>query len=446
MENQKMLEKGSFSKLFLNMCVPTIVIMLVVVLYNMTDTYFIGKTNDPYKIAAISICAPIFSILSGLGTLLGSGGCTIISIFLGQKKVDKIRQVTSFCFYGSIVLGVLFFIILRINLDWICIQIGANTDTLDYVKGYLSIVSCFAPILLFTNVFMNLIRADGAAKQSLIANGLGTLVNVVLDPIFILGFHLDVIGAGIATVIGNIVSALYILYYILNKQKYFSLSTKHFSLNKEILLPTCTLGLPLACSTILMACSNMFMNQILMSYGTIAVAANGVSSKANMLISMILMGICTGLQPAISYNYGANNKDRIHEIIKKIGILVVGVGSILMILCLVFQEQFVYLFIQNQEVVSLAKKMLVASILSGPIYGLYQLETTYLQSTQKALSSTFLSLLNKGIIYIPVMILLNLKFGLFGIFYTIPITDTISFLIGLLLCTKKGGSIKYSMS
>lgn len=437
MENQNMLEKGSFSKLFMNMCVPTIVIMLVMVVYNMTDTYFIGKTNDPYKIAAISLCAPVFSILSGLGTLLGSGGCTIISILLGQKNMNKIKNVTSFCFYGAILLGIFFSILLLLNLDWIAVQIGANTDTLTYVKDYLKIVACFAPILLFTNIFMNLIRADGAAKQSLISNMLGTLVNVILDPILILVFHLDVAGAAIATVIGNLVSAMYILYYVLKKQKCFSLSIKDFTLKKETIFPVLTLGLPLACSTILMACSTMFMNQILMSYGTLVVAANGVSSKANMLISMILMGICTGLQPAISFNYGANNLKRMHEIIKKIGILVVGIGCVLTIGCFIFQEQFVYLFIQNKEVVSLAQKMLVASILSGPIYGLYQLETTYLQSTQKAFSSTVLSLLNKGLVYVPVMILLNLNFGLFGIFYTVPITDTISFLIGIPLCVKK---------
>lgn len=437
MENQNMLEKGSFSKLFMNMCVPTIVIMLVMVVYNMTDTYFIGKTNDPYKIAAISLCAPVFSILSGLGTLLGSGGCTIISILLGQKNMNKIKNVTSFCFYGAILLGIFFSILFLLNLDWIAVQIGANTDTLTYVKDYLKIVACFAPILLFTNIFMNLIRADGAAKQSLISNMLGTLVNVILDPILILVFHLDVAGAAIATVIGNLVSAMYILYYVLKKQKCFSLSIKDFTLKKETIFPVLTLGLPLACSTILMACSTMFMNQILMSYGTLVVAANGVSSKANMLISMILMGICTGLQPAISFNYGANNLKRMHEIIKKIGILVVGIGCVLTIGCFIFQEQFVYLFIQNKEVVSLAQKMLVASILSGPIYGLYQLETTYLQSTQKAFSSTVLSLLNKGLVYVPVMILLNLNFGLFGIFYTVPITDTISFLIGIPLCVKK---------
>ncbi len=437
MENQNMLEKGSFSKLFMNMCVPTIVIMLVMVVYNMTDTYFIGKTNDPYKIAAISLCAPVFSILSGLGTLLGSGGCTIISILLGQKNMNKIKNVTSFCFYGAILLGIFFSILLLLNLDWIAVQIGANTDTLTYVKDYLKIVACFAPILLFTNIFMNLIRADGAAKQSLISNMLGTLVNVILDPILILVFHLDVAGAAIATVIGNLVSAMYILYYVLKKQKCFSLSFKDFTLKKETVFPVLTLGLPLACSTILMACSTMFMNQILMSYGTLVVAANGVSSKANMLISMILMGICTGLQPAVSFNYGANNLKRMHEIIKKIGILVVGIGCVLTIGCLIFQEKFVYLFIQNEEVVSLAQKMLVASILSGPIYGLYQLETTYLQSTQKAFSSTVLSLLNKGLVYVPVMILLNLNFGLFGIFYTVPITDTISFLIGIPLCVKK---------
>lgn len=434
MENQEMMEKGSFKKLFLKMCIPTIIIMLVMVIYNMTDTFFIGKTNDPYKIAAISLCAPIFSILSGLGTLLGSGGCTVIAVSLGEKNFDKIKHITSFCFYGALVLGLLFCVGLNMNLDKVSMLIGADADTLGYASSYLRIIAIGSPIIMFTNIFMNLIRADGAAAQSMIANLLGTVVNVVLDPIFILIFHMDVAGAAIATVIGNIVSAIYILYYVVKKQKQFSLSFKDFTLKKDIVLPVLTLGLPLACSTILMSCSSMMMNNVLVSYGSIVVAANGVASKVNMVISMVAMGICMGLQPAVSYSFGAKNNKRMYHILKNMGILTVVVGSVLTVICFIFRNQFVCAFIKNEEVVSIAITMLTISLISGPLYGLYQLETTFLQSTQNAKASTFLSLLNKGIVYIPVMYALNAAFGLHGVFFTVPVTDITSLIIGAIIC------------
>lgn len=200
-QNETMLREGSYRKLFLNLCLPTVIIMIVMVIYNMADIFFIGQAGDPQMIAAVSLCGPLFSVLSGLGTLLGSGGCTAISLALGREERTVIHRITSLCFYGSIVIGTLFLSIILLRLDHMAMLIGADETTLLHTKDYLRIIGMGAPVILFSNVFMNLIRADGAAKASMIANLLGTALNVALDPLFILVFGWGVSGAAFAMII-----------------------------------------------------------------------------------------------------------------------------------------------------------------------------------------------------------------------------------------------------
>ncbi len=435
-KNEQILKEGSFRKMVTNLCVPTIVIMLVMVLYNMADTYFIGKTGDPCKIAAVSLCGPIFSILSGLGTLLGSGGCTAVSLAFGKKEFDKIRAYSSMCCYGALTMGLSFAGAVLINAPAISDAIGANADTMSDTCTYLRILAIGGPVILFGNVFNNLIRADGSAKQSMLANGLGTIVNIILDPILILGFHLDVAGAAIATVLGNVVTCLYLLWYIAQKNSIFSLHIKDFSLKREIVFPVVTLGFPMACSTILMSISHMVMNQMLAGYGSVAVAANGVAGKVSMVVSMTAMGICMGMQPAISYNCGAGNYKRLYWIIKKLGIMTVVVGSILTAGCVVGRTYLVAAFIDHAQVIELGEKMVAVSMVIGPFYGLYQLCTTFLQSTGKASYATLVAVLNKGLIYLPLLLIFNSLWGLNGVIYTAPVTDMLSLLVGAGLCIR----------
>lgn len=430
-KNQKMLEEASFSKLLLNLCLPTILIMLVMVVYNMADTFFIGQTGDPVKIAAISLCAPLFSILSGLGTLLGSGGCTSISLALGKKETARIKAYTSLCCCGSLLIGFLFLLIVLLAIKPISLALGADEDTLSLTCSYLHIIALGAPAILFNNVFANIIRADGAAKESMIANILGTLSNIGLDALFILVFSWDVAGAALATVLGNLISCCYLLYYILKKQPAFSLHPKFLSLKKEILLPVTTLGLPLSCSTLLMSISSMISNRLMMSYGPIALAAQGVAGKIGMLLSMLAMGVCMGMQPAISYNCGRGSRERMNRILRSTGIFTVILGTILTTICFFARNRIIMAFIDNAQVISHGQIKVLASIITGPFYGLYQLCQTFLQSTGKASYATLVALLDKGLFYLPMLLLLNHFFGLYGIAFTGAATLVFSLAAGV---------------
>jgi len=434
--NEEMLEKGSFAGLLLKLCLPTIVIMLVMVVYNMADTFFIGQTGDPTKIAALSLCSPMFSILSGLGTLFGSGGCTMISLALGKKEYERIKSCTSLCFLGSLVLGFLFLFVTLFALKPISLALGADADTLAAASAYLRIIALGAPLILFNNVFTNLIRADGAAVESMICNGLGTVSNILLDALFILVFSWDVEGAALATVIGNGISCIYLFYYILKKQKAFSLNLKHVCLKKEIVLPIVTLGLPLACSTLLMSFSQMFSNRLMISYGATALAAQGVAGKIGMLLSMLAMGVCMGLQPAISYSYASGNRKRLFSIIRNTGIFTVILGLALSIVCFLFRNPLIAIFIDNPEVVATGQIMVFASLLTGPFYGLYQLCQTFLQATGKASYATLIATLDKGIFFLPILFVMNHLFGMYGIAFSSAVTLLFSLVTGIILSLK----------
>lgn len=430
-ENQKVLENGSYGKLLLSLSLPAVVIMIVMIVYNMADTIFIGRTGDPAKIAALSLCAPVFTILSGIGTLLGNGGCTCISLALGKNDTANIKKYSSFCCYGSLILGLLYLMIVNALLTPICHLLGADADTLSYTMEYLRIITLGAPFILFNNVFANVIRCDGAAKESMITNCLGTFSNILLDALFILGFHWDVTGAALATVLGNCISCAYIIYYIVKKQPLLSLRFRDFPKELSVMTSVLSLGLPMAFSTTLNSISSIIANRMVISYGAVALAAQGVSGKIGMLFTMLSMGICMGLQPAISYNHGKGNHKRTNGIIRNTAIFTFCLGLCLTVICYLNRTSLISMFIKDDQVIAYGQTFLLASIITGPFYGFYQLCQTYLQSTGKASYASLVALLDKGLFYLPLLFLLSRLFGLYGIIYTGAVTLFLSLAVGI---------------
>ena len=436
MKNETMMREAPMRIVLLKMCVPSIVIMLVVVVYNMTDIFFIGKTGVPAQVAAVALCGPLFSVLQGIGTLLGAGGSTALGIALGKGEQDKTKAITSFCFYATLAVGLLLMATGLFYSEAIARLLGADAETFGYAAGYARILLMGAPFILISNVFANIVRADGSMKVSMIANGLGTLVNVALDPLFILTMGMGVEGAAIATVLGNAMSCSYLLWYTARKQSFTSLRLNDLSLKPDISWRVISLGLPMAVSTMLMSFSSVFSNNLFMAHGNIAMAAQGVVSKVGMLIVMVIMGICMGVQPAISYNYGARNHGRMYEIIKKTAWLCVVIGTLLSFICYRFQDQFIAVFINDAAVVEYGKRMILASLVIGPFCGFYQLCTVFLQGTGKVPYALTLSALRQGIFLIPILYLCNHFAGLFGLIYAGVIADALSIVVGIILCMR----------
>ena len=435
MEVTKNLGEGSIWKLVMNMGLPAIISMIVVVIYNMADTFFVGQTHNDMMVAAVSLAAPIFTLMITLGTLIGSGGCSVISNALGAGNKERAKHISSFCAYAAVIVGLFFTIILLLFTEPILLAIGATENTLTFAASYTRWIAVGAVFVIFSNTLSNVIRSEGSSKESMVGNLIGTILNIILDPIMILGLSMGVQGAAIATVIGNMCACLYYLYYFKKKKdSVLSISLKDFSSGNKIAASVFAIGIPGALGNLLMSVSNIFMNVLLLEYGDNAIAAMGVCMKVGMIVVMLQMGLAQGVLPILSYNYGAGNWKRLTETIKKSGVVCFGLGVFLTILCFAACQPIVAAFVTGTEVIELGVTMTKAIILSGPFIGLYYLCISVMQAMGKSIAPIIVSLLRQGIIYIPLMYILNALFKLNGLIFTQAVSDYIAIIVAIALC------------
>ena len=243
--NRDLFEKTSVPKAVALMAIPTIVTMLVVVIYNMADTFFIGQTGDAMQVAAVSLATPVFMVFMALGNLFGIGGSSAISRALGEKNEQRARHISAFCCYGSLGVGILMTLIFILFMDGILKMIGASPATIDYARQYLTFVAIGAPFVMFGTAYGNIVRGEGAAKESMIGNLIGTITNIILDPIMILWLGWGVSGAAVATVLGNVAACIFYLYYLLHKKEtVLSIKPSDFQWKNRIASGVFSIGIP----------------------------------------------------------------------------------------------------------------------------------------------------------------------------------------------------------
>ncbi len=432
--NKELFEHAPISKAVTVMAVPTIITMLVVVIYNMADTFFIGQTNDAMQVAAVSLSTPVFMLFMALGNLFGIGGSSAISRALGAGQEERAKHISSFCAYAALGAGVLFMLIFLIGMNGILALIGASENTIGYARTYLSYVAFGGPFIMFGTAFGHMLRGEGAAKQSMAGNLIGTVTNIVLDPILILWAGMGVAGAAIATVIGNMAACCFYLHYLLRGKSVLSIHPKDFRAGEGIALGVMAIGIPASLNNILMSCSNIVYNKQLVGYGDTPVAAMGVAMKTNMLVVLLQIGLCSGIQPLIGYNYGAGNTKRLKQVFRFTGMCAVALGTLLTLLMVVAREPIIRAFIDDAAVIEQGIKMMIALQLSGPVIGILFLCINTLQGMGKAIPSLVLTICRQGLVFVPMILILNAVFGLDGIIYAQPVADYISIAVAVTIC------------
>ncbi|MBQ9824501.1 MAG: MATE family efflux transporter [Solobacterium sp.] len=436
MANERILKEAPVWKLIISLSLPVILIMIVNVVYNMADVFFISRTGDPNQIAGISLASPVFSAVSAFNTLIGFGGCTAVSIALGRQEEKKVREYTCFVLYGSFLLSLILMAVLFAGMPVLLRLLGTDQATAPFCEAYLRIIIPGAPFLLVSGALGNTMRADGDVKSVMVWTMAGTLMNIALDPLLISVLHMGVKGAAAATAAGNIASSAGLLILSMKKD-YFSLNLKDFTLRPDVSLYILSLGLPMAAGTLLMSFSSAFGNNLAVKYGTQVIAARSIAGKIGMLSAMIIMGLCMGMQPAISYNHGADNRQRMMGIIR--GTLTAATVTAVATASFIWlaRDPFMRAFIDNEEIIALGKRFILGSVLSAPVYGLYQMCSTYLQATGKVTAATFVSLLRQGIVLIPVLYLMENLFGLNGLIFTSFVTDLTASAIAVMLSVRE---------
>lgn len=452
-DNKQVFESYSIPKAVATMAVPSMLGMLINIVYNLADTFFVGQTGDSNQVAAVSVSMPLFLIFIAVGNLFGVGGCAFISRSLGEGRQDRVKKISSFCIYTSILIGIVLGVLFMVFKTPLLYMVGASDNTIGFASDYLKWVAIGSPSVITAITVCNLVRGEGAAKTSMFGSILGQVVNIVLDPIFILsggdelfgfkmpfGFGLGVAGAAIATVIGNICSVVFFLLYFLKGKSILSITPKRYTFKDGIAKGVINVGLPASLNNLLMSLSNIIVNIVLVSYGDNAVAAMGVAMKANMLVVMLQIGLGQGVQPLIGYCYGARNYDRMKKCLHFSMVCNIVIGTVMTLFYVVFKENVISMFIDDANVIELGVKMLIALMSPGPIIGIMFILNFSFQGMGKGIQSLILSIGRQGLIYIPLLFILNAAVGLEGIIWAQASADYACVIMSLIMwfVVKKG--------
>lgn len=425
-------ENYPVSKALITLALPTILGMLVNVFYNMVDTFFVGQTGDPNQVAAVSLCMPIYLLLMAFGNIFGIGGGSYISRKLGSKDYESVKKISSFSFYASIIVGFISMAVYLVFMNNILKISGASQNTYQFSKDYLMIVAFGAPFVVNQMAMGQIVRAEGSSKEAMIGMMMGTIINIILDPIMILYMNMGVAGAALATIIGNACSSIYYIQYI-KKKSFLSIHFKDFSLHRDYTFNIFAIGIPVSINNILMSASNILINNLTAGYGDNAVAGLGVAQRIFTLVILVFIGLSQGLQPFVGYNFASKNYKRMNAAIKISCIVSAAIGFLLLGLSLIFGRLAVAVFINNEEVIDYGIKFLVASYLIAPIIGFQFIFMSTFQALGKPIPSLILSISRQGIAFVPTILIGTKLFKINGIIWAQPIADIVTVLIAAIM-------------
>ncbi|HOT21485.1 MAG TPA: MATE family efflux transporter [Sedimentibacter sp.] len=420
------------SKLLFKFSIPAITGMMINALYNVVDRIYIGNSPDigTDGIAGITVGFPIMIVFLALGVLFGVGGATNFSINLGRKNYTEAENYLGNTFSLLILAGVLFAIIVRINLETILLFFGASEAILPYAMEYMKIIAFGAPFHIVSIGMNHFIRADGNPKLAMYTMFLGAGTNIILDPIFIYGFKMGMAGAALATIISQFFSFLWVTSYFIGKHSRNKLKIEYLRLKSNLTGKITTLGLPGFSLQLATSALNAILNKNLVFYGgDIAVSGMGVINSIQTLLIMPIIGLNQGVQPIISYNYGAKNYERVKDAAKlaiKAATIIVSFGFIITRL---FPVQLISLFNRNTELIKFGKSAIFAWFLCFPVVGFQIVGSNFFQAIGRPKSAMLLTLTRQLILLTPAIIIFPRLWGVEGILYAAPFADFLSFLL-----------------
>ena len=423
-------------KAVLTLAVPTVISQLITVVYNMADTFFIGKLNDPLQVAAATIAMPCFMLLTGFANLFGLGGSSLISRCLGTGDQEKARHCASFCIWTGAAAALLYGIAVVLLEPMLFPILGADTDTWEYCRQYAFWTIGVGAVPTVMNAELaHLIRAEGYSKPAGFGVAFGGILNILLDPIFIFTFRLNIQGAAIATLLSNLTAIGYFLgfLYHIRKSTVITPNPIAFSVGDHIPAEVLSVSLPGFVMTMMSTVSNGAPNHMAAGYSDTAIADMGIAKKIDLLAYAIAQGMTQGTLPLIGYNYASDNHKRMKAAIKTAfaySFLIACVGAVLL---WTLAAPISRCFIADAETVGYGQHFLKIICLACPTTAVNFMVITVFQAIGKKVQPLCLSLLRKGSLDVVFMVILNHAVGVSGIAWATPFADWIAFGISVVL-------------
>ncbi len=434
-KKKELFETMPVPKALATLAIPTIISQLISMIYSLADTYFIGKTEDPYKVAASTLAFVLVFVMNALSNLFGVGGGTLISRLLGKNQASEVKKVSSFSFYGTILITLVYSMVCLFFMRPVLTMVGASVNTYPYAVSYTKWVVIVGGIpATLSMALSHLLRSEGYARYASFGLGLGGVLNIILDPIFmfvLLPPGQEVVGAAVATCISNVISLVYFLLVIasIKNKTVLSLSPRYFVSGAAYWKQVMATGIPSFLGAFLASLSNMFLNQLSSSYGDVELAALGVVKKIDMLPLNVGMGLCQGMIPLAAYNFASGNHRRMKKVISTCRMTGIGFALLCIVFFEIFAKQIVTFFISDPATVAFGENFLRICCLATPLMFYNLLAMFTLQAMGKGPESLTLSGCRQGLVNIPLLFLLNALFGLYGVVSTQLVADTITLII-----------------
>lgn len=439
-------ERTPVPRAVMQLAVPTILGSLVTVIYNMADTYFVGMLDNPVQNAAVTLAAPVLLAFNAVNNLFGVGCSSMMSRGLGRKDYEGVRKCSAFGFYCAITSGILFSLLCTVFLHPLLILLGSDSITMEATLGYLKwTVLCGAAPAILNVVMAYMVRSEGSSLHASVGTMSGCLLNIILDPIFILpwGFNMGAAGAGLATFLSNCVACIYffVLLYVKRGHTYVCIHPKKFTVSKAIVIGVCAVGIPAAVQNFLNVTGMTILNNFTSDYGPQAVAAMGIAQKINMVPIQVAMGFTQGIMSLISYTYASGNHKRMKQTVffaaKTLLPLLIGMSLIYYF----GADILIRLFMNNDAIVAYGARFLRGFCMGIPFMCMDFLAVSIFQALGRGRSALCFAIMRKIMLEIPCLYVLNLLFPLYGLAYAQFIAEVVLAMAAVVMLRRMFGKM-----
>ena len=421
------------AKAVVKLGVPLIGGMFIMVLYNLVDTYFIGLMRDDYQLAAVNLAYPVMMISIAISNMIGTGASSLIARSLGAGDREKADHTVTAGFVLTVVNSVIVAVLGLSLLGPIVTGLGAQANTFDYTRQYVQVILAGSLFTMGNYTFGQLLRSEGSVMQSVAGMIAGTIVNIMLDPIFIFGLGLEIRGAAIATILGNAAGMCVSLWFYLGGKTLLSPSFKYVRPTAEILKEIFWVGVPATLETLLTSAAYIVNNNLAVGYGELTVAAMGIAQKILSLGNYVYQGFAAGTQPIMGYNYGAKNYRRMIDVLKAGVMVCSGTELCIMAVYGVFAPQLIGIFTDSAEVIATGSRVLRTIMCILPFVGAVSMSRMSFQAMGKPQFAFAITLVRQLFLYVPLLLILNRVFGFGGIIWAQPVTEFIMMTVSLTL-------------